>query len=78
MSPTAVSVFLGIASIPFIYYLIALYSTWRFFRLSARRNAPNRSFTPPVSNVKPIRGLDPKRATHKAWPRMATGGAFGA
>ena len=59
MSPTAVSVFLGIASIPFIYYLIALYSTWRFFRLSALRNAPNRSFTPPVSNVKPIRGLDP-------------------
>ena len=59
MSPTVATVFLGIAAIPFIYYLIALYSTWRFFRLPARRKAPSRSFAPPVSNVKPIRGLDP-------------------
>jgi len=59
MSPAVATVFLGIAAIPFIYYLIALYSTWRFFRLPARRKAPSRSFTPPVSNVKPIRGLDP-------------------
>ncbi len=51
---------LGIAAIPFIYYLIALYSTWQFFRLRARQDATNSSFTPPVSNLKPVRGLDPE------------------
>jgi len=53
------AVFLGVAAIPFIYYLIAFYSTWRFFRQSRKSAAPDRSFTPPVSNLKPIRGLDP-------------------
>lgn len=53
------AVFLGIAAIPFIYYLIALYSTWRYFRVSAKKGSPRAAFTPPVSNVKPIRGLDP-------------------
>ena len=51
--------FLAIAAIPFIYYFIALFSAWRFFRQSARRSVPNHDFTPPVSNLKPIRGLDP-------------------
>jgi ceramide glucosyltransferase len=50
-------VFLGVAAIPFIYYGIALFSCWRFFRRPLRRNADG--FTPPVSNLKPIRGLDP-------------------
>ena len=50
---------LAVAAIPFVYYLIALYSSWQFFRRSARRNQPNHAFTPPVSNLKPIRGLDP-------------------
>jgi ceramide glucosyltransferase len=49
--------FLGIAAIPFIYYLIALYSSWRYFRQP--QGSPDPSFTPPVSNLKPIRGLDP-------------------
>lgn len=49
--------FLGIATFPFIYYLIALYSIWRFF---PRSLAVNRDFTPPVSNLKPVRGLDPE------------------
>jgi ceramide glucosyltransferase len=53
----AVALWLGIAAIPFIYYLIALYSSWRYFRQPV--NAPDRSFTPPVSILKPIRGLDP-------------------
>ena len=54
---TAVYAFLGIAAIPFIYYLIALYSSWRYF---AQKAVPaDASFTPPVSNLKPIRGLDP-------------------
>src|SRR5580692_8703704 len=50
---------LAIAAIPFIYYLIALFSSWQFFRRTAPRSAANHSFTPPVSNLKPIRGIDP-------------------
>src|ERR1017187_5843629 len=50
-------VFLGIAAIPFVYYGIALFSCWRFFRRPLRRE--DTGFTPPVSNLKPIRGLDP-------------------
>ena len=50
---------LGIAGIPFVYYLIALFSSWQFFRRSAPRNRDDHNFTPPVSNLKPIRGLDP-------------------
>ncbi|MCL2659989.1 MAG: glycosyltransferase [Acidobacteriaceae bacterium] len=50
---------LGIAAIPFIYYAIALFSCLRFF-LSARLkpDAPD-EFLPPISNLKPVRGLDP-------------------
>jgi ceramide glucosyltransferase len=48
---------LGIATIPFVYYLIALFSASRFFR--QRPAAADPSFTPPVSILKPIRGLDP-------------------
>ena len=50
---------LGIAGIPFVYYLIALFSSWQFFRRSAPRSSADHNFTPPVSNLKPIRGLDP-------------------
>ncbi len=52
-------VVLAVAAIPFVYYLIALFSSWQFFRRTARRNASDHTFTPPVSNLKPIRGLDP-------------------
>src|ERR1700676_2476669 len=55
--PNGREMFLAIAAIPFIYYLIALYSSWRYFRKPA--SAPEASFTPPVSILKPIRGLDP-------------------
>lgn len=48
---------LGIAAIPFVYYLLALFSSVRFFRQAA--SAPEQSFTPPVSILKPFRGLDP-------------------
>ena len=47
---------LAVAAIPFIYYLIVLYSCIRFFRQRPARPA---GFTPPVSNLKPIRGVDP-------------------
>jgi len=50
---------LALAAIPFIYYLIALFSAWQFFRRTKDRGETNRNFTPPVSNLKPIRGLDP-------------------
>src|SRR5208337_3638670 len=56
MAPASV-VFLAIAAIPFIYYCIVLYSSWRYFR--APVSAVDASFTPPVSILKPIRGLDP-------------------
>jgi ceramide glucosyltransferase len=50
---------LAVAAIPFIYYLIALFSAWQFFRRTSPRSAASQPFTPPVSNLKPIRGLDP-------------------
>ena len=55
--PRPVDLFLAIAAIPFIYYLIAIYSSWRYFRQPV--SAPEPSFAPPVSILKPIRGLDP-------------------
>lgn len=51
-------ILLAIAAIPFIYYLLALYSTLRFFALSRRTAAPNTDFLPPISCLKPIKGLD--------------------
>lgn len=47
-----------LAASPFVYYCIALFSTVRYF-LSKGKPARNTSFTPPVSNLKPIRGIDP-------------------
>jgi ceramide glucosyltransferase len=49
---------LGVAAIPFIYYLIVIYSSWRYFR-AAKRPAASLAFTPPVSILKPMRGEDP-------------------
>ena len=50
---------LGVATFPFIYYLIALYSSWRFFHRAPQSVSLRSSYTPPVSNLKPIRGIDP-------------------
>src|SRR3984957_14656582 len=49
---------LGIAAIPWIYYILTLFSAGQFFRTS-RKGGRQNSYTPPVSNLKPIRGLDP-------------------
>jgi ceramide glucosyltransferase len=51
-------ILLAIAAIPGIYYLLALYCSARFF-WSWKRTPPNCDFTPPVSCLKPIKGLDP-------------------
>jgi ceramide glucosyltransferase len=51
--------FFVVAAIPFIYYLIAIYSAWRFFRVSSRQDSAGSGFAPPVSILKPVRGHDP-------------------
>ena len=50
---------LGVAAIPFIYYSIALFSGWRFFARKSGRPFSDVPHTPPVSILKPVRGLDP-------------------
>ncbi len=49
---------LFVAAIPGIYYLLAIYSSLRYFRVARRENPPNNDFFPPISCLKPIRGLD--------------------
>jgi ceramide glucosyltransferase len=53
------SAVLAVATLPFIYYFLSIYSSWRFFRRSSSPVRPSSNFTPPVSNLKPIRGIDP-------------------
>lgn len=66
--PSAVTVakwtILALAIGPFFYYLAGIYSAWRFFRVAHRHtSAPAREGDaqgiPPISLLKPIRGLDP-------------------
>src|SRR5467141_892227 len=60
ISKAADYLFLTIAVAPFIYYLLVLYCSWRFFRGSKAHVPRNLDFVPPVSNLKPVRGLDPE------------------
>jgi ceramide glucosyltransferase len=53
-------VVLGFAATPFIYYSIVLYSTLRFFSPARFGADPPDDFTPPVSNLKPVCGVDPE------------------
>lgn len=55
--PATRMVLLAIASIPFIYYGLAIFSCLRFF---LRPKPGPREFLPPVSILKPVRGLDPE------------------
>jgi ceramide glucosyltransferase len=48
------------AAIPFIFYVLAIYSSSRYFWKNKKQPDENRDFTPPVSNLKPVRGLDPE------------------
>jgi len=43
------------AAAPLVFYLTAIVSAWFFFR---EPNAPARDFCPPISVLKPMRGLD--------------------
>ncbi len=52
-------ILLTLAIAPFIYYLLAIFSSFRFFRRTGEHEAQHPDFTPPVSNLKPVRGLDP-------------------
>jgi ceramide glucosyltransferase len=46
------------AAIPFIFYVLTIYSSSRYFWQHRNQSAKNLDFTPPVSNLKPVRGLD--------------------
>lgn len=51
---------LAVSTFPFFYYGIVVYSAGRFFGDSSVRPRPNSGYTPPISNLKPVRGLDPE------------------
>ena len=48
-----------LACLPFFYYVLVLFSSWRFFRRCTDGDEDSREFTPPVSILKPVRGSDP-------------------
>lgn len=50
---------LFVAAMPFIYYFLAIYSSTKFFWQSKHKIEEQLDFTPPISNLKPVRGLDP-------------------
>jgi len=49
---------LGLAAVPFIYYGLALYGTASYLRTVNRWKSSAKNYTPPVSCLKPIKGLD--------------------
>src|ERR1700686_3818621 len=53
---------LALALGPLFYYLVGIYSAWRFFRVAHRgagQTPPAKDETRPISVLKPVRGLDP-------------------
>ena len=56
----ALYLLLVLAAIPFIYYLLAICSVVSFFRLARRLSIFNPTYTPPLSCLKPVKGLDPE------------------
>jgi ceramide glucosyltransferase len=49
-------VLLLLAATPLAYYIVATVAAWRFFRRERTRQLP--SYSPPVSLLKPVRGVD--------------------
>ena len=43
---------------PLVYYVLATYCTWDYFREARKSAPPDPSFHPPVSILKPVRGVD--------------------
>jgi len=52
---------------PLVYYCLAVYSALVYFRRLHKLPPPDRSFAPPVSILKPVRGLD-----HSAYENFAS------
>jgi len=50
--------FLG--TVPFIYYFLVIWSSSRYFLQAKKYSWENPDFAPPISNLKPVRGLDPE------------------
>jgi ceramide glucosyltransferase len=50
----------SLAIAPFFYYTLCVFSAWRFFREVKKHAWRQSSFTPPLSILKPVRGLDPE------------------
>jgi len=50
---------LFLAAIPFVYYALAIVSSFEFFGQSRAHQSAEPPFTPPISNLKPVKGLDP-------------------
>ena len=51
-------ILLTIACAPFAYYLLAIYCAWDYFREVHAVGTHQSTFTPPVSILKPVRGVD--------------------
>ena len=49
-----------LAAVPFIYYFLAIVSSFQFFSAARREHSSGAAFTPPISNLKPVKGLDPE------------------
>jgi ceramide glucosyltransferase len=64
--PSAITIIrwgiLALALGPLFYYLVGIYSAWRFFRVAHReagQTPPAKDAGRPISVLKPVRGLDP-------------------
>jgi ceramide glucosyltransferase len=51
-------VVLALALLPFFYYIVCIYAARKFFIAQRRKMPLSRNFVPPVSILKPVRGLD--------------------
>jgi len=58
MTATSSPVLLCAACLPLFYYVLVLYSSWRFFRRRPKPVEKRSVFTPPLSILKPVRGSD--------------------
>src|SRR5208283_2726911 len=43
---------------PLVYYVLAIFCGWDYFRKARKMAAPDLTFHPPVSILKPVRGVD--------------------